>query len=161
MCEPLLLACWGGTWQGPTHGSGCCGQGWVFLRSSRAMPAVCSFKHVWEKKMAFSYCIFAAEACVCQASCCPRSLTVPRGSWPACHCSASLQDLSKPLWVAFPKDRTEPGRSTAVAASPPAWQLWQSGDLPPHQCGCAVGVPGLTCSIPADSLLSRQGLVPH
>lgn len=52
-----------------THGSQWSGQSWVFLllmaitagdlRSSRSMPAVCSFQHVWEKKMAFSYYIFA------------------------------------------------------------------------------------------------------
>lgn len=39
-----------------------------------AIPAGGSFKHLWEKKMAFSYCFLAAKACICQ-----RSLSWARG----------------------------------------------------------------------------------
>lgn len=29
---------------------------------STDIPAVCGFRHLWKKKMAFFYCFFAAEA---------------------------------------------------------------------------------------------------
>lgn len=72
------------------------------LRSSRAMPAVCSFKHVWEKKIAFSYCILLLRPMSV------RPLAVP-GVWlcqgavgqaatavPACKISPNLSGLLSP-----------------------------------------------------------------
>lgn len=35
---------------------------------STGILAVCSFKHLWEKKMAFSYCFFVAGAYFCRGS---------------------------------------------------------------------------------------------
>lgn len=71
---------------------------------STGILAVCSFKHLWEQKMAFSYYFFAAEAYTCQGS------------------SAGLRDVSEHFWVVSPKDGTAAGKSIPDAACPPAPQ---------------------------------------
>lgn len=92
--------------------------------------------------MAFSYCFFAAEAYICRGSL----------SWATGHLQSFLGCFPQGWGCGWEKHRR-------CCPSHP----WQAGDLPPRQpswvFSALLRLPGLTRSLLAGSLLSRQGLL--
>lgn len=88
---------------------------------STGILAVCSFKHLWEKKTAFSYWFFLLLGLTSVGA-----------------ASAGLQDVSECFWVVSPKDRTATEKSVTDAACPPAWQPRRL--VTSHRINAAVNV---------------------
>jgi len=106
---------------------------------STSIAAVCSFKHLWEKKMAFSYCFFSLLRLMSAGA-----------------ASAGLWDVSKRFWVVSPKGRPAAGKSITAAARP---QPGTSGRLVTPRlvsAAIAVGVLGSAAAPQAHTLTPGQ-----